>query len=75
MLAQQELITTELNVLLINLVIKEESGMIFSLNVSVLLAASGTVLSVLDVLQDNFTPLMDATALQEPFSMEFNVQS
>lgn len=74
MLAPQELITTELNVLLINLVIKEESGMICFLNVSALLAASGTVLSVLDVPQDNFTPLMDASALKEPSSMEFNVQ-
>lgn len=60
--AHQDHITMVLNVFHINHVIKEESGMILSVNASVHKVHSQMVLNVLNVPLDNFMPMEVVTA-------------
>lgn len=71
-LAHQDHIIMVLNVFHINLVIKEEFGMINNLNVSALILPSGMVSNVSDVPLDNNMQLEDVSAHKVLSLMEFN---
>lgn len=73
-LVQAELTSMVLSVFHINLAIREESGMILSVNVFAHPVHSGTLLNVSDVLLVSFMLMEVATVQMEPSSMEFNVQ-